>query len=471
VPRKLRLAVLVAVVVVAVPAAAAKAVARMPIGFYDDPSFRWSPVATTNLAAAHAAHASIVHALVNWPTAAPTRPTHPLNGNDPAYRLSDLDALVAAAEKYDLQVLLTITGTPAWANGGQSPNHVPTNLNDLTQFAQMLASRYNGTHAGLGVVTRFSVWNEPNLGQFLTPQYEGTSIVSPAIYVKLYMAAYKGIKAGNPEAVVAAGETSNRGRLKPGSSPGTDSVAPGTFAELVAKTDPTLPFAAWATHPYPEDFKFGPTQKVAFPNVSFSTMTQFGQSLQKWFKRPVPIWVTEYGEMTQPEYSLGVSYAQQATDVRKVLKLAAASPYVQMFVWFILRDQPTTTTGVWFSGLEKPTGQTKPAYSAFASVAGSIVGQYQIVKPGAPFTVTLAVPFMIDHDPPGTDVGISFEIRHGSALVVAGFPREPLARNESVTFPVNFSLVKGQSYTMTVVVNDKHGQTEKHVIALTTAGQ
>ena len=48
-PRKIRLAVLVAVVVVAVPAAAAKAVARMPIGFYDDPSFRWSAQATTNL--------------------------------------------------------------------------------------------------------------------------------------------------------------------------------------------------------------------------------------------------------------------------------------------------------------------------------------------------------------------------------------------------------------------------------------
>ena len=467
-PRKLRLAVLVAVVVVAVPAATAKAVARMPIGFYDDPSFRWSTQTTTNLAAAQAAHASIIHALVNWPTAAPTRPANPLNGNDPAYHLSDLDTLIAAAEKYDLQVLLTITGTPPWANGGQSPNHVPTNLNDLTEFAHMLANRYNGTHPGLGVVTRFSIWNEPNLGQFLTPQYEGTKIVSPAIYAKLYMAGYEGIKAGNPDAIVAAGETSNRGRETPSSNPGTDSVAPGTFAQLVAQADPTLPFVAWATHPYPSDFKFGPTQKVAFPNVSFSTMTQFGESLAKWFKRPVPIWVTEYGEMTQPEYSLGVSYSQQASDVRKVLNLAAANPYVQMFIWFILRDQPTTTPMVWFSGLEKPTGQKKPSYAAFSSTAASIVGQFLNVRPGKPFNVTLAVPFMIDHDPPGTDVGVSFEIRHGSKLVVAGFPREPLARNESVTFPVKFSLLKGQNYTMTVVVNDKHGQTEKHVVELTT---
>ena len=67
-------------------------------------------------------------------------------------------------------------------------------------------------------------------------------------------------------------------------SPGIDSVAPATFAELVAKADPKLPFVAWATHPVPSDFTFGPTQKVAFPNVGFSTMTEFGESLAKWFQ-------------------------------------------------------------------------------------------------------------------------------------------------------------------------------------------
>ena len=35
----------------------------------------------------------------------------------------------------------------------------------LTEFAQMLAHRYNGEH-GRRAVTLFSVWNEPNLGLF-----------------------------------------------------------------------------------------------------------------------------------------------------------------------------------------------------------------------------------------------------------------------------------------------------------------
>ena len=111
--------------------------------------------------------------------------------------------------------MITISGTPKWANGGKTPNYPPTNLSTLTQFAQMLAARYNGLHAGFGAVSRWSVWNEPNLELFLTPQFDGTKIVSPSIYAKLYLAAYKGIKAGNPLAQVAVGETSNRGRNKP----------------------------------------------------------------------------------------------------------------------------------------------------------------------------------------------------------------------------------------------------------------
>jgi Glycosyl hydrolase catalytic core len=276
------------------------------------------------------------------------------------------------------------------------------------------------------------------------------------------MAAYTGIKAGNSQATVAAGETSNRGRDRPTGSPGLDSVAPATFAQGLAQVAPKLPFVAWATHPYPSDFFFGPTQKVAFPNVSFSTMTEFGTSLQKWFKRPIPIWVTEYGEMTKPECVCGVSYAQQATDVRNALRLAATNPYVEMFVWFILRDSNAQT---WYSGLEKATGMKKPAYAAFASTAAGIVGKTQLVRPGVPFSVTLAVPFMIDHDPPGKYVGVTWAIRVPKGII-GGQPRVKLQTDETITFPVSFKPVKGQTYTMTVLVNDVHGQTERHVVQL-----
>ena len=172
-----RFALLAFVVLFLSPAAVATATARMPVGFYDDDSFRWSPDVTQNLVAAQKAGASILHVTADWSQIAPTKPANPLDGNDPAYKIADLDALVRNAGRYGFQVMINISRTPSWANGGQAPNHPPTNLTNLTQFAQMLASRYDG-EPNRGLVLRWSIWNEPNLGLFLTPQFVNGKIVS-----------------------------------------------------------------------------------------------------------------------------------------------------------------------------------------------------------------------------------------------------------------------------------------------------
>jgi hypothetical protein len=465
VPRKLRFVLPIIVVLLAIPAATAKAVARMPVGFFDDPSFRWSQQTLPNLLAAQRTHSSILHLLANWATIAPTKPANPLNGNDPAYQLSDIDTFVRSAQEYGFEVLLTIAQTPKWANGGKTPNYPPTNMNTLTQFAQMLATRYNGSKPGVGTVRRFSVWNEPNLGLFLAPQFNSAGkIVSPATYAKLYAAAYKGIKAGNPQAMVAAGETSNRGKNHPTGSVGNDSVAPATFAHLLSVANPNLQFDAWATHPYPTNYPLGPGQRVAYPNVAFSTMSRFGADLAKWFKRPVPIWVTEYGEQTKPQYPFGgVSYAQQAAHIKQALQLAQANPYVEMFVWFIFRD---STAQTWFSGILDKNGKKKPGYNAFASAASGVVGHSQNVAPGKTFSVVLPVPVMAYYNPTGTKVGMTWALLLGKKKLLISQPLLPIQKGGTVTIPVKYKPAPGVSYTMTVIVNDKHGHKESSVIAI-----
>ena len=237
VQRVVRFALVAFVVLLALPAARASATPRLTVGFFDDPSFRWAAAPDANFKLAQQAHASVVHVLADWSQIATEKPKSPLDGDDPAYSLTDLDTLVRTAPRYNLQVMITISGTPKWANGGKTPNNPPTKLADLTNFAHMLSARYNGLHAGFGSVSRFTIWNEPNLQQFLTPQFDGSKIVSPAIYAKLYRAGYTGIKAGNPLADVAIGSTSNRGRNKP-STKQLDTVAPATFARLLALADP-----------------------------------------------------------------------------------------------------------------------------------------------------------------------------------------------------------------------------------------
>ena len=198
VQRGIRLALIALVALLAVPAATVRAATQMPVGFFDDPSFRWSPDRAANLAAAAAAGATVIHTTADWAKIAPTKPASAGDPNDPAYKLGDLDELVADAGRYGLRVMINITGSPKWANGGLSENHMPKNLSDLTTFAQLLAVRYDGENPGQGSVDLWSVWNEPNLQQFLTPQYVGKKIVSPANYAKLYKAAYAGIKARQP---------------------------------------------------------------------------------------------------------------------------------------------------------------------------------------------------------------------------------------------------------------------------------
>src|SRR5579862_7923860 len=100
---------LLALVALVLGASAASAATRMPVGFYDDYSFRWSPNAQQNLLAAERAGASIIHVTADWSQIAPTKPANPLNGNDPAYKLKDLDTLVDGALRYGLGVMINIS--------------------------------------------------------------------------------------------------------------------------------------------------------------------------------------------------------------------------------------------------------------------------------------------------------------------------------------------------------------------------
>src|SRR5262249_47692326 len=161
-----------------------------------------------------------------------------------------------------------------------------------------VASRYSGAYPGLPFVRYFTVWNEPNLAQFLAPTFDSKGKpVSPYTYARMYRAAYAGIKAGNPIAKVGIGETSPPGPDKPTAQPGKleDTISPGLFARLLSTVRPALRFDAWAQHPYSELGK-GPYQRFRFPNVNLSTLPTFEQKLDQWFHRKnIPIWITEYG--------------------------------------------------------------------------------------------------------------------------------------------------------------------------------
>src|SRR5581483_6353226 len=140
-------------------------------------------------------------------------------------------------------------------------------------------------------------------------------------------------------ALVGIGETSARGRDRVLGRRGTqETESPGRFAELLSQQRPVLRFDAWSHHPYPTSPSAPPTQRVRWPNVTLSQLPKFESSLEKWFHRVVPIWITEYGYETKPGEPKGVTTAKQAAYARTALNIAANDPRVTMFIWFIVRD-------------------------------------------------------------------------------------------------------------------------------------
>jgi hypothetical protein len=458
-----RFALIAFAALLAIPAATAHAAQRMPIGFFDDPSFRWSPARADNLRAAALDGASVLHTTATWSAIAPTKPADASSGDDPAYQLGDIDDLVFQAGLNGLRVMINITGTPKWANGGKAPNVMPTHLSDITTFSRMLAKRYNGA-SGHGDVPLWSVWNEPNLQLFLTPQFVGKKIVGPANYAKLYKAAYAGIKAGNPTAKVAIGETSARGRDKPLAG-ASASIAPGTFARLLSQTK-GLKFDAWAHHPYPTAANLPPLQKVRYPNVTLSTLPTFEAELKKDFHRAVPIWITEYGHETKPAEPHGVTYAKQAAYAKQALMVAKSDPNVQMFIWFVFRD---SAGNPWQSGLVSQNGAKKPAYNAFGAVARLIDGTTTTTRAGVSPRVTMYVPYLAHYAGPGSSIGITYSVFDGAKLVASAQPVATLAVDQSITFTPKFKPVKGHTYAVNVVANEQNGHTEQRSAVVTVS--
>ncbi len=161
----------------------ARGSSSMLVGFQDDAAFVDAADRTAWLDKAAQAGGRVVRVIAFWPDLAPSRPARGGNPADPAYDFASLDELVINATARNMHVLLTILGTPSWANRGRGENRLPRRLGFLRAFAKGLATRYSGSFQGLPAVTRYSVWNEPNKARFLAPQYSkrGRSI-APRLY-------------------------------------------------------------------------------------------------------------------------------------------------------------------------------------------------------------------------------------------------------------------------------------------------
>ena len=289
---------------------------------------------------------------VTWAVVAPKRPAAPRNPADPAYAWAGVDAAVAAAQQRGLRVLLSPDRAPRWAEGAgrRTPGILegswkpsPSATGD---FVQALASRYPQ-------VRHIQLWNEPNLPNYLAPQWRKGKPFAAVRYRKMLNAAYAGLRrAGTGARLVTAG-TAPYGDPERGGR----RIRPARFWRAVLGS--TVRFDILAHHPYAVD---GPRRKaygrddVAVPDVHklvrlTRRAVRAGKLLPRARKR---FWVTEMSWDSSPPDPQGVPEARHARWLADAFYVLWKQG-VDTILWFQTRDQApvpsyaaTNQSGVFF---------------------------------------------------------------------------------------------------------------------------
>jgi hypothetical protein len=176
---------------------------------------------------------------------------------------------------------------------------------------------------------------------------------------------------------------------------------------------------------------------VRFPNVNLPQIPTFDADLSKWFKRgSVPIWITEYGFQTKPGQPKGVTTAKQAAYLKQSLAIAQKYTSVQMFIWFIYRDQPVS---LWHSGLLNENASRKPSYSAFVSSARPFDVRNPVItmKAGASNPVVrLPVWELLARDGYGATVGSTISVTYKGKTIASSQPASTIGIAGYVSFRI-----------------------------------
>ena len=289
---RMTLFVLLLALAACVAASSVQASTGVRYGIQDDAWLEFGPgTLDQRLATFKRLGVPIVRFTLRWNEIARRRPKQPTSPRDPAYDWRRPDRVLRGLRRYGLTPVLTLVGTPGWANGGRAPNFAPPRPRDFRRFATAVARRYPWVRYWL-------IWNEPNKRLWLRP-------TRPAIYVRhLLNPGYEAIHAVLPHARVGGGATGPKARRAashplPGCAawpPPARSSTPTPTTRTPRRRPRRRPAAA-AELPVDHD---GDDQEAPHPRQA-----PFG---------PKPIWLTEYGyQSSPPDMFLGVTLKRQAT--------------------------------------------------------------------------------------------------------------------------------------------------------------
>ncbi|MCW2959239.1 MAG: hypothetical protein JWP18_2042, partial [Solirubrobacterales bacterium] len=413
-----------------------------------------------------------------------TDPTDPRQYDPIVFDLHD--HVLRVAGKLGIKVLFNVTGgAPIWATGTRDGRHVGLQYKPdphaFRAFVRMLGTRFDGRHRDenqgnllIPRVSAWSIWNEPNQGAGLQPQWERTRggrllPVAPRIYRNLARNAISALAAtGHGRDVILLGETAPRGVNRRTT---TGSLRPVPFiADLLCLDAQTLKalrgrrardtgcdrpqalrrlaVTGYGHHPY-SIVSSPATPDPDERDITLADAPRLGRLLDAGARlgrlpRKLPYWWTEYGWQTVPPDPIrGVPPARQAQWIAEAEFQTRADPRVAALTQFLLlddlpRDEPGQTLerrwGTYQTGLKLADGTLKPGYEAYrlpfvtspVVPGASTVDGWGLVRPVDGGAVTARTTAQMQFAPDGSDayqdVGRPIDVGTDGVLVARGLP-------------------------------------------------
>jgi len=282
----------------------------------------------------------------------------------------NLDRVVEGLHQAGFNILLGVTRAPDWTRAAELEGGPPADYAQFARFMEQLAGRYRGR------VQAYELWNEPNLAR----EWRGDTL-DPIRFVTLVAEGARGVRRGDPDAVVISGAPAVTGI-----DDGVTAIDDRVFLRGMLEAGVAEHVDAIGAHPYgyanpPDesvhDHVHTATSHYEHPSFFFlDTLEDYRRLLREHGSEGLDIWVTEFGwpspegigdmDMTEWEYGSQVSETQQADYIVRAFEMGDERPWVgPMFLWNL------NLATIWGPGntfsaysLLRPDGSYRPAYIA-----------------------------------------------------------------------------------------------------------
>ena len=307
---------------------------------------------------------------LRWDRVAQARPSDARNPADPAYAWpEEIDFALAEAAQHDMDVLVLVSGTPPWANGGRDARWAPDRPSDFADFNTAASKRYPG-------VRFWMIWGEPNSDRNfmpLTPKGDPPKPLSvrltraqaaaPRRYSRLLDKAYGALKAVDRRDLVVGGSTFTQGDIPPldwiramrlpnGRPPRMDMYGHNPFSYRKPKLS---------------DGRLIP----GYGYADFSDLDVVAKWVDRHLRRGrrLRLFLAEYTIPTDhrpPQFGYYVTRPVQARWITAALRITRRWRRIYALGWINLYDDPPNASGDEMrGGLLDAQGRPKPGFYAF----------------------------------------------------------------------------------------------------------